>query len=160
MTKTYLGMDIKGDVSEKHLLIGLLSRFDNRYRAAADEFFGEISWTQLFCMKGIGMFKRPPSIRDMANFLGCSHQNAAQLLKKLVSAGYVRFETDGIDRRKQRLYLTELAEGFLREHGAAADRAMNEIFAPLSEAEIRTAVGILQKLDDSLTEYEKVRNIT
>ncbi len=50
MEVKHFDLDIHyGKVSDKHLLIGLLSRFDNRYQAAADEFFKEISWTQFLC---------------------------------------------------------------------------------------------------------------
>lgn len=158
MDENYLGVDICYDkVSSKHLLIGLLSRFDNRYQAAADDFFGEISWTQLFCMKGISLFKTAPTIRDMAIFLGCSHQNAAQILRKLCNAGYVSFETDEYDRRKQRLHLTQKASTFLNEHAETADKAMSDIFRDVSEGEIMSVLRIMKKLDDRLSEYEKLR---
>lgn len=158
MEINYFDSDIDySKVSNKHLLVGLLSRFDNRYQAAADEFFKEISWTQLFCLKGISLFKSPPTIRDVAKFLGCSHQNAAQLLRKLCKAGYVTLETDENDRRKQRLYLTEKAEVFLREHAEAADKAMGDIFSGVSEKEIMTVIRTMKKLDDRLCDYEKSR---
>lgn len=155
MEVKHFGLNIDyGRVSDKQMLIGLISRFDNRYQAAADEFYKEISWTQFFCLKGISLFLSSPTIRDIANFLGCSHQNAAQLLQKLSKAGYVTFRIDEFDRRKQRLYLTQKAETFLREHAEAGDRAMDEIFAGVTEKEIASVIRMIMKLENSLMNYE------
>lgn len=153
----FWGLDMDySRVSDKHLLIGLLSRFDNRYQAAADAFFMEISWTQLFCLKGISLFFSAPTIQDMAVFLGCSHQNAAQLLRKLCIQGYVTMQMDAIDKRKQRLYLTPKAERFLCEHIEAADRAMGDIFDGVTEEELVAVIRVMKKLDANLHQYGRM----
>ena len=65
------------------VLIALISRFVNRYQSAANAFFKELSWQQMFFLNGVTLFKEAPSIKDMADFLGCTHQNANKLYAKL-----------------------------------------------------------------------------
>ena len=42
-------MDFEG-IQNPYFLLGLLSAFDNRYQAKADNFFEEISWKQFFAI--------------------------------------------------------------------------------------------------------------
>ena len=83
------------------VLIALISRFVNRYQSAANAFFKELSWQQMFFLNGVTLFKEAPSIKDMADFLGCTHQNANKLYAKLLQDGYIVSQQDGNDRRKQ-----------------------------------------------------------
>ena len=37
------------EIESPFFLLGLISAFENRYQAKADNFFEEISWKQFFC---------------------------------------------------------------------------------------------------------------
>ena len=71
-------------------LLGLLSAFDNRYQAKADNFFEEISWKQFFAIICINLSKESPTIKELAEIMGSSHQNVKQILNKLEDKGFVR----------------------------------------------------------------------
>ena len=130
-------------IPEPYFFIGLSNRFNNSFQAAADGLFSDLSWKQVFFINCVALFDAPPTIRDMAVLLGCSHQNAKQLLNKLERAGYVRLETDGADRRKQRICLTEKAVDYRSAHDAASGRAMEQLFAGLDAQELQTAIRVL-----------------
>ncbi len=135
------------------VLVALLNRFDNRYQSAADAFFDELSWKQMFFLNGVTLFKEPPTVRDMADFMGCSHQNANKLYAKLLKEEYIISETDAVDHRKQRIFLTEKAKQFLANNKAEAGKIVNQIFSVISEKELETVIDVMARLTDNLEKY-------
>ncbi len=139
-------------VAPPFVLIGLLNRFDNRYQAAADAFFGELSWKQMFFLNGITLFTEPPTIQDMADFMGSSHQNATKLHAKLLHEGYILSELDAADHRKQRLYLTNKAKDFLARNRAGGEGSVKAIFEAVSPEELETVIDVMARLTERLDE--------
>ncbi len=131
------------------VLIGLLNRFDNRYQSAADSFFKELTWKQIFFLNGITLFTEAPTIKDMADFMGSSHQNANKLYAKLLADGYITSEQDENDRRKQRLFLTDKAKSFLSANREEAGKSVGNIFSVVSE-EIETVIDVMSRLTEQL----------
>ena len=96
-----------GNMPPQPFLLGLLSAFDNRYQAIADSYFGEITWKQFFAIICINLCKEPPTINELADVMGSSHQNVKQILLKLERKGFVQMLVDENDKRKQRIRLTK-----------------------------------------------------
>ncbi len=132
------------------VLVALLNRFDNRYQSAADAFFKELSWKQMYFLNVITMFGDAPTIQDIANVMGCSHQNANKLAAKLLKEEYIASRQDKNDRRKQRLSLTDKAKEFLTRNKAEAHKCVTDIFSVASETELETAISVMAKLTDRL----------
>ncbi len=128
------------------VLVALLNRFDNRYQSAADAFFKELSWKQMFFLNGITLHNEPPTIKDMADFMGCSHQNVNKLYAKLLREGYIISVQDEKDKRKQRLFLTDKARAFLAENKVEAGKNVNNIFSVVSADELETTIEVMAKL--------------
>ncbi len=134
------------------VLVGVVSRFHNRYQSAADTFFGELSWKQMYFLNAITLFQEPPTIQDLADFLGCTHQNANKLYAKLLDSGYLCSQVDDQDRRKRRLFLTQRGKTFLAENKCGASQAVQDIFSVLTPQELETAMEILHKVTQHLDE--------
>ena len=134
------------------ILIALMSRFINRYQSAANAFFKELSWQQMFFLNGVTLFKEAPSIKDMADFLGCTHQNANKLYAKLRQDGYIVSRQDGNDRRKQRIYLTDKALCFLADNKVGSSESVKEIFSVVSNDEMEVLIDAMAKLTESVGE--------
>ena len=66
-----------------YFLLGLLSAFENRFQAVADNAMKEISWKQFFAIICINMCKSTPTVKELAEIMGSSHQNVKQILLKL-----------------------------------------------------------------------------
>ena len=79
-------VDFSGIPSD-YYLIGLLSAFENRFQAVADNLMKEISWKQFFAIICINMCKEPPTLKELSDVLGSSHQNVKQILLKLEKKG-------------------------------------------------------------------------
>ena len=132
------------------VLIALMSRFINRYQSAANAFFKELSWQQMFFLNGVTLFKEAPSIKDMAEFLGCTHQNANKLYARLLQDSYIVSRQDGNDRRKQRIYLTDKALCFLADNKVGSSESVKEIFSVVSDDEMGILIDAMAKLTDHL----------
>ena len=83
-------VDFSGIPAEYYLL-GLLSAFQNRFQASADGIMKEISWKQFFAVICINMCKEPPTLKELSDIVGSSHQNMKQILIKLEKKGFIEF---------------------------------------------------------------------
>ena len=132
-----------------------MSRFVNRYQSAANAFFKKLSWQQMFFLNGVTLFKEATSIKDMADFLGCTHQNANKLYAKLLRDGYIISQQDGDDRRKQRIYLTDKALNFLAENKVGSSESVKEIFSVVSDNDMEVLIDVMAKLTDHLSKVHQ-----
>ena len=107
-------------IESPYFLIGLISAFENRFQAMADKSMKEISWKQFFAVICIGMCKEKPTLKELAEIMGSSHQNVKQILIKLEKKGFVRIVADEKDKRKQRIELTEYCENFCNKNDEAS----------------------------------------
>jgi D-glycero-alpha-D-manno-heptose-7-phosphate kinase len=100
-------VDLSG-IPSNYYLIGLLSAFENRFQAVADNIMQEISWKQFFAVICINMCKEPPTLKELSDILGSSHQNVKQILLKLEKKGFVTTMPDEHDKRKQLMEMLSL----------------------------------------------------
>lgn len=136
-----------GDMPSGPFLLGLLSTFDNRYQAIADMFFEDITWKQFFAIICINLCKTPPSINELADIMGSSHQNVKQILLKLEKREFVRIVVDEEDRRKQRVFTTQKCRRFCEDNESESNRIIGRIFDGISEEEINTTIQTISKME-------------
>lgn len=139
-------------IDASFFLIGLLSAFDNRYQAKADGFFAEISWKQFFAIICINLCKESPTIKELSEIMGSSHQNVKQILNKLESKDFIQVITDEEDKRKQRIILTDKTRAFCMEHDEGSKRVVGKIFEGINEEDIITVVKTILQMEKNLEE--------
>lgn len=152
--KTENSIDM-GEMDNSFFLIGLLSEFMNRYQTVADKCFGEISWKQCFVLICIPFFQTPPTLKELSEMMGTSHQNVKQMLIKLEKAGFVSFMPDEKDRRKQRILLTEKADTFAREHDEISQTYMEQLFETVDEKSLEITIQTIMRLDEQLKKMQE-----
>ncbi len=144
-----------GDMPPQAFLLGLLSAFDNRYQAAADAFFGEITWKQFFAVICINLCKEAPTINELSDVMGSSHQNVKQILLKLEKKGFVSAVPDEKDRRKQRIFVTDKCRAFLEQNdnnGQQSQYIIGRIFEGIDEKSLQTTIQTIMKMERNLSE--------
>lgn len=144
-----------GDMPPQAFLLGLLSAFDNRYQAAADAFFKEITWKQFFAVICINLCKEPPTINELSDVMGSSHQNVKQILLKLEKKGFIAFIADDKDKRKQRIIVTDRCRDFLEENdnnGKQSQYIIGRIFDGVSEKDLNTTIKTIMRMERNLSE--------
>jgi DNA-binding MarR family transcriptional regulator len=144
-------LDFEG-IPSSYYLLGLLSAFENRFQAMADNMMKEISWKQFFAIICINMCKEPPTLKDLSDVLGSSHQNVKQILLKLESKGFVEFQEDAGDRRKQRIVLTKKCRNFCEKNNDMSMKIMAKMFEGVPEKDIQTTIKTITKIEKNLTE--------
>ncbi len=137
-------------IESSYFLLGLLSAFDNRFQAFADKTLGEISWKQFFAIICINLCQEQPTIKELAEIMGSSHQNVKQILLKLEKKGFVDIAIDQADKRKQRVYLTEKCRAFCEGNNARSMKIMTAMFDGLSEEQIKVTIQTIIKMEDNL----------
>ena len=139
-----------GDMDKSFFLVGLLNEFMNRFQAAGDRFFEEISWKQCFLIICIGFFETPPTIKDISEMMGSSHQNIKQILLKLQKLGFLKFVPDEKDKRKQRIILTNKTDKFNKKYEKASAEFINQLFQNVDKNDLDITIKTILQLDNQL----------
>ena len=144
-------LDFDG-IPSSYYLLGLLSAFENRFQAMADSVMKEISWKQFFAIVCINMCKEPPTIRELSEVLGSSHQNVKQILLKLEGKGFVEFRDDKADKRKQRIVLTKKCLKFCEKNNDMSMQIMAKMFDGIPEKDLKTTIKTITSIEKNLSE--------
>ncbi len=148
LTAASMGMD------NPYFFIGMLNRFNNEFQSKADAAFVPLSWKQLFFLNCIALFEDAPTIKELAELIGTSHQNAKQLLLKLERCGLVSIIQDKEDKRKSRIEYTDKAENVRKDSSVISDKAMQHIFKDIAANELEVAIKVLCQLEANLNKME------
>ena len=142
------------NIPSNYYLLGLLSAFENRFQAMADNTMQEISWKQFFAIICINMCKEPPTLKELSDVLGSSHQNVKQILLKLEKKNFIQFQTDDADKRKQRIVLTDHCREFCERNDEMSKSSMEKMFDGVTEKEVATTIQTIIKIEKNLRGYE------
>lgn len=141
-------------VESSYFLLGLLSAFENRFQAVADSAMKEISWKQFFAIICINLCKEKPTVKELAEIMGSSHQNVKQILLKLEKKGFVRITVDESDKRKQRIELTDYCRDFCAKNDEMSTNIMKKMFAGISEEQLQGTIQTIVQIEDNLKEIK------
>ena len=142
-------LDFQG-IESPFFLLGLISAFENRYQAKADKFFEEISWKQFFAIICINLCKEKPTINELAEIIGSSHQNVKQILLKLEKKGFVNIVTDEKDKRKQRIELTKYCQEFCEKNQETSSHIIKKMFTGIPEEQLQVTIQTIIQIEDNL----------
>lgn len=137
-------------IDSSYFLLGLLSAFDNRFQAVADKTIKEISWKQFFALICIHLCKEKPSIKELAEIMGSSHQNVKQILLKLEKKGFVNLISDENDKRIQRIELTEYCAEFCQKNDERSSQIMKQMFQGISEEQLQSTIVTIIQIEENL----------
>ena len=111
---------------------------------------GEISWKQFFAIICINMCKESPTLKELSDIIGSSHQNLKQILIKLEKKGFIEFKTDDSDKRKQRIYLTDYCREFCNKNDDVCITIMGTMFDGISKKDLETTIKTITKIEGNL----------
>ena len=138
------------NIPSNYYLLGLLSAFENRFQAMADNTMQEISWKQFFAIICVNMCKEPPTLRELSDILGSSHQNVKQILLKLEKKNFIQFQTDDADKRKQRIVLTDYCREFCERNDEMSRGIMEKMFDGIPEEDIAATIQTIIRIEKNL----------
>lgn len=137
-------------INLSYFLLGLLSAFENRFQAVADSAMKEISWKQFFAVTCINLCKDKPTVKELAEIMGSSHQNVKQILLKLEKKGFVHITVDESDKRKQRIELTDYCREFCAKNDEMTVNIMRKMFEGVSEEQLQVTIKTIIQIENNL----------
>lgn len=137
-------------INSSYFLLGLLSAFENRFQAVADSAMKEISWKQFFAVICINLCKDKPTVKELAEIMGSSHQNVKQILLKLEKKGFVHITVDESDKRKQRIELTDYCREFCAKNDEMTVNIMRKMFEGVSEEQLQVTIKTIIQIETNL----------
>lgn len=141
-------------IESSYFLLGLLSAFENRFQAMADSTMKEISWKQFFVIICINLCKKAPTVKELAEIMGSSHQNVKQILLKLEKKGFVSISVDEQDKRKQRIELTPYCQEFCEKNDERSMNLLKRMFEGVSEEQLQITIQTIIQIEDNLRRFE------
>ena len=141
-------------IPSSYFLLGLLSAFDNRFHNTADKNMEEISWKQFFALICVNLCPNSPTVKELAEIMGSSHQNVKQILLKLEKKGFVEIKPDENDKRKQRIVLTDHCREFCSKNDTMSADIMKRLFWGISEEQLQTTIRTIIQIEENLLHVE------
>ncbi len=147
--------DIVASIDGRYALFGLYFALHNRLQAVGDTFYDEITCKQFFLIACMNLFEdMAPTANDLAEVMGCSRQSVKEILNSLEKKGFVSLCVDEMDRRKQRIYLTEKNFAMAKKNRQREELFMECLYKDIKEEDIKLAFKVLSKMEDNLKQIK------
>lgn len=112
----------------KAYIFATIFTLSNRLQVLGDEFDKNITIKQWLFALGVSRFKEPPTISEVANFIGYSRQNAKRIASALHKSGFVTISKDKNDARALRIELTPKCIEYFAERKKREVEFLEELF--------------------------------
>ena len=127
----------------------------NRLQAIMDHGFKDITAKQWLAITMIDAFPEPPTLKQISELSGVTHQSMRQIVDRLISKGFLRVIPDSRDKRAIRLVKTEAAEHLRTKKDGQDQRFVFKLFDCLTEEETAAYCSALEKLCNRLNELKE-----
>lgn len=144
-------MDIEkmNTIDKQKFIFGSIFILANKLQVIGDQYFADNDMTtkQWLLTVMISQFNnQPPTLSEVAELMGSSHQNVKQIALKLEKKGFLCIEKDARDGRSIRLRMTEKSYSFWEKRVEQDNQYIVELFKNLDEAEINAMYTGITKL--------------
>jgi DNA-binding MarR family transcriptional regulator len=115
-----------------------------------------ITSKQWFLLLGLfNAFDKPPTIKELANEMGSSHQNVKQVALKLQEKGMIILEKDKKDLRATRLIPTEKSYKFLQDSSEDGRKFMSAFYSGIDDDNLNKARLFISKIMLNLNDIDE-----
>ncbi len=140
----------------RYALFGTFFAFHNRLQTTGDAFYEEITCKQFFLIICLELFgENAPTIKELAEVMGSSHQNVKQIVDKLERSGFVKMQKDKKDKRKIRICSTEKLESLGEKYKEKSQKFIERFYTGISEEELETVYKVMTRLEENLVEMKE-----
>lgn len=108
----------------------------NRLQTVANMGMNEITAKQWLPLVMLRTLKEPPTLKELSEMCGISHQSTKQLVQKLEEKGYVKTEEDKKDKRAMRISITSKFDEWVKQYSDRNYSFVYEVFSCLSKEEV------------------------
>jgi len=144
-------------IPDEAMIFGLLLIISNRMNTLLERELKEFDVTtkQWFLSETINsLFDSPPTLKELGDAMGSSHQNVKQIAIKLQEKGLLTLEKDKKDARVTRLKMTEKSYDFWKQTDNKGSLFREKVFKDIDVHDIARTRHLLEKLISNLAEIE------
>lgn len=140
-------------MDKRFALFGYFFAMSNRLQTVGDRFYEEITCKQFFLMICLRLFENgAPTINELSEIMGCSHQNVKSIAGKLEEKGYLEIRPDSDDARKLRIRLTNKADRLAKKYQKKELDFIDMLFTGISDKQIETTFKTLEIMEENINE--------
>ena len=140
-------------MDKRFALFGYFFAMSNRLQTVGDRFYEEITCKQFFLMICLRLFENgAPTINELSEIMGCSHQNVKSIAGKLEEKGYLEIRPDSDDARKLRIRLTNKADSLAKKYQKKELDFIDMLFTGISDKQIETTFKTLEIMEENISE--------
>jgi DNA-binding MarR family transcriptional regulator len=143
-------LDTRG-ADDPHVIFALIFMLSNQLQTIGDTFFKEVSTKQWFVMLVLEIMDGyAPTLSELAEGVGSSHQNVKQLVLKLEQKGYVQISKDEADARRLRIKPTPKCKEFSKAYDEKSRVFMDQLFSNFPKEDLAATRRVLFSMRDVL----------
>lgn len=140
----------------RYLIYGLLFLLSNRVQTIGDSAITELTTKQWFLLTLLRMMDGyEPTLTELSDVSGSSHQNVKQLVLKLEQKGYVVQKKDDKDSRRLRISATSKSDAFNERYAEISEVLIGKMFRGLTEDEVSATLQTMLKMQENAEKMEK-----
>lgn len=143
-------------IDDKYVIFALIFMLSNQLQVIGDSLFKEVSAKQWFVMLVLGIMDGySPTLSELSEAVGSSHQNVKQLVLKLEQKGYVEINKDEADARRLRIKPTQKSIEFHQAYEEKSNEFMSRLFDGFKKTDLAVTKKVMLSMRDILERMEK-----
>ncbi len=116
------------ELEQKAYIFGSIFALANKLQVLGDAFDKNITIKQWLFIVGVSQFSEPPTLSEVANFIGYSRQNAKRIAAALDERGYITVVKDENDARALRISLTQKCSDYFTQRSQIELAFLDQLF--------------------------------
>jgi DNA-binding MarR family transcriptional regulator len=150
------------ELEKKAYIFGQIFASSNKLQVLGDKFDKNVTVKQWLFIVGVSKFKEPPTVSEVANYVGYSRQNAKRLAAALKARGYVTIAKDKQDARALRIALTPKSVEYFSRRNQRELEFLNQIFdgfnTELTDGFYKGLAKLADNIEKMMSNEDRMRN--
>lgn len=136
---------------DEYMIFGMMFLLGNKLQVIGDSFYEEITTKQWFVLLMLEVFEEnAPTLNELSDAMGSSHQNTKQLVLKLEKKGYIETYTDSKDKRKIRIGVTPNYNKLVDKYRVKQQGFMKLLFQDIKKEDMKVTLKTLLQFEKNL----------
>jgi DNA-binding MarR family transcriptional regulator len=138
------------ELEQKAYIFAVIFTLANKLQVLGDEFDRNLTIKQWLFMVSVSKFDTPPTVSEVAHFVGYSRQNAKRIADDLNRSGYVSILKDKNDARALRIELTPECMAYFKMRELREIEFLENIFTGFDAELTQSVFEGLSKLEQNI----------
>jgi DNA-binding MarR family transcriptional regulator len=147
------------ELKQKAYIFATIFTLSNRLQTLGDEFDENFTTKQWLFILAVSRFKEPPTITEVANFIGYSRQNAKRIAADLQKAGHIKLQKDENDARALRIIINPECIEYFKKRDKREIEFLEQVFTGFDAELTNSMYKGFVKLDKNIKDMAQKKNL-